>query len=537
MNSKPILWLFLSLSCAALIRIGTGTLKVYLPYRSESSSCQNTVSEYFDRTISMCCSKCPPGMKREVMCTNNADTMCKPCGLNQYTAYWNMLKKCMSCQAPCKEDQDMVQDCTSSTKRICQCKQGLHCIDSAKDTCNQCRKNTECKEGQGVVKQGTKDTDVKCAPCPPGTFSNKVSSTKPCQPHIDCTMLRRKILQNGTSTRDAVCSDELLPLPPALSWTPSALQTSSLTPTPQQLTYLTEVQPVSITSWTPVSTTPNRKPSTEELLPGQWAVVICVSSVIMIFVIIVMLACVLRRRAGRKPDLWNQNPNIPMKKTDPGEMVFLIGVNESDLEAAKAQIGSIEQKEYQIESVPGTEHSCSLSRSSSGSGSGGVRRKPGIGYSSKEEECTQTHHALAHFNNCSHIDSQEDQGYISRESRPSSGAPSPVMEFSGNPTVSVTINTGKCYVNCCHRLGAGSSGPVSAEEDCPAPAEEEGTEVDEGFPIQEEHKDSESENWKVAGVPVEAESEDCWQTCSSVQQLEDVKELQLPIQDTSGNMY
>ncbi|XP_048471189.1 uncharacterized protein LOC125486671 [Rhincodon typus] len=240
---------------------------------------------------------------------------------------------------------------------------------------------------------------------------------------------------------------------------------------------------------------------------------------------------------GRKPDLWNQNPNMPMKKADPVEMAVLIGVNESDLEAVKAQNGTIEQKEYQTESVPRTEHSCSLSRSSTGSGSGGIQRKPGIGYSSKEEERTQTHHAVAHLNNYSRIDSQEDQGYISRESRPSSGAPSPVMEFSGNPTVSVTINTGKCYVNCCHRLGDGSSGPVSAEEDYPAPAEEEGTEVDEGFPIQEEHKDSESENWKVAGVPVEAESEGCWQTCSSVQQLEDVKELQLPIQDTSGNMY
>ncbi|XP_060708294.1 tumor necrosis factor receptor superfamily member 1B-like isoform X1 [Hemiscyllium ocellatum] len=535
MSPQAVLWLSLSLTSAALIRIAPGTDEVYPPYKSESSTCLNETSEYFDSRISMCCTRCSPGMKREAPCTEKTNTKCQPCGQNQYTAFWNMLKKCLSCQVLCKEDQDMVQDCTPTTKRICQCKQGLHCIDSAKNTCNQCRRNTECKEGQGVIKPGTKDTDVECAPCPPGTFSNKVSSTEPCQPHVDCAVLRRKILQNGTSTRNAICGDEILPLLPTLRGTPSRPQPSS--PAPKQVTHLTEIEPISVTSWALVTIELNRTPPTKQLLAFHWVLAICVSSIVVILVIIMMLVCVLRRRTGRKPDLWNQNPNMPTKNADSVEMACLIGLTENELEAVKAQNGTLEQKECPTGTVARAEHSCSLSRSSNSSGSGGVQRKPGPGYSSKEEERPQTHLALAHLNNYSRIDSQEDQGYISRESRPSSGAPSPVMEFSGNPTVSVTINTGKCYVNCCHRPGDGASRPLSPEEDYPAPAEEEGTEVDEGFPIQEEHKDSESENWKEAGVPVEAESEGHWQTCNSVQRREDVKDLQLPIQDTSGKMY
>ncbi|XP_069771673.1 uncharacterized protein [Narcine bancroftii] len=91
----------------------------------------------------------------------------------------------------------------------------------------------------------------------------------------------------------------------------------------------------------------------------------------------------------------------------------------------------------------------SLPMKSSGD-SQGTRRKPDLGNGLKEEDRSQANFAAP--NNYSPMDCQEDQGYISRESRPSSGTPSPVLEFSGNPTVSVTINTGKCFVNCYYQL-------------------------------------------------------------------------------------
>ncbi|XP_038629382.1 tumor necrosis factor receptor superfamily member 1B-like isoform X2 [Scyliorhinus canicula] len=491
----------------------------------------------------MCCSRCSAGMRALQACTAVADTVCGSCGPNQYTEHWNTLKKCMACVAHCDKDQEMVQDCTSSSKRICQCREGMHCIDFTKDTCNRCRRNTECQTGLGVIKQGTKQSDVKCAPCPAGTFSNNVSSTEPCRPHTDCAMLRRKTSQNGTSTTNAICSNKLLP-PPAVT------RDASLTPRPSssaltQVTHMTEAEresaitPINEIS---VSPTPTLKPISEGFPTVHWVILICVFLfAILIAVPIVIMVC--RKTRGRKSDRWDQNANVPKGLNDPVDRVCLIAVPENALEAERPQDGMRVQDGDVTGSASRSERLCSLSRSSS-SGSGGVRKKPGIGSNAKEEEQAQTHLALSHLNNYSRIDSQEDQGYISRESRPSSGAPSPVMEFSGNPTVSVTINTGKCYVNCCHRQGGGAAGPVSAEEDFPAaeedfpaPEEEEGTEVDEGFPIQEEQKACEPEEWKEAGVPVEAESECCWRQYNSVQHCEDGERLQLPVQDTSGNTY
>ncbi|XP_078094976.1 uncharacterized protein LOC144509893 isoform X2 [Mustelus asterias] len=536
MSSGSLLYLVpvLSLSLAATLPRIAESLKVHLPYKSNSSTCLNTTTEYFNSRMGMCCSKCPPGMKMTVYCTANVDSVCEGCGSNQYTEHWNRLKKCIACVAPCDKDQEMILNCTVSTKRICQCHEGLHCIDSTKDTCNHCRRNTACQEGQGVIEQGTKQSDVKCAPCAAGTFSNTVSSTEPCHPHTDCALLWRKTLQNGTSTRDAICSKELTLHPPVRE-TSSTPRPSS--PALTQVTHTTKTEPGNVIARSitqiPDDTAPSRNPSPEGSQIIFWITVVCVPSIVVIILAFVTLMCVRHNIRGKKSELWDQNANVPKKMDDPVETVRLISVPESALEAVSSQNGVCEQNN----GVTGSQAECPCSPSrSNSSGSGGVRQKPGPGFSSKEEEQTQTHVALTHLNNYSRIDSQEDQGYISRESRPSSGAPSPVMEFNGNPTVSVTINTGKCYVNCCHRQGGGAPGPVSAEEDFPTP-EEEGTEVDEGFPIQEEQQASEPEKWKEAGVSVEAESECHWRQYNSVPHQEDGEELQLPVQDTSGNIY
>lgn len=110
------------------------------------------------------------------------------------------------------------------------------------------------------------------------------------------------------------------------------------------------------------------------------------------------------------------------------------------------------------------------------------------------------------------------------------------MEFSGNPTVSVTINTGKCFVNCYHCQEDKSSGPGLDVDQSRTPEEEQGIELDEGFPIQEEQRDSDSEKWKENGSSVVAMPQASWLD-NSVPHQEEGKESHLPVQDTSGNVY
>ncbi|XP_067873093.1 tumor necrosis factor receptor superfamily member 3-like [Heterodontus francisci] len=99
MISQTLLCLILSLSSAALP--GIGNPKVYPPNKSIRSTCQNLTTEYLDSRMKRCCSKCPPGTRILQLCTETSDTLCGECGLYQYTAFWNRLKKCIACEAPC----------------------------------------------------------------------------------------------------------------------------------------------------------------------------------------------------------------------------------------------------------------------------------------------------------------------------------------------------------------------------------------------------------------------------------------------------
>ncbi|XP_051895586.1 tumor necrosis factor receptor superfamily member 16-like [Pristis pectinata] len=488
----------------------------YPTIRKSLSDCSNKTTEYIARGLQLCCSKCRPGTHQLQACSKDMDTQCRPCGNNQYTAYWNTLKKCRGCEAQCSEDQEEVQACTSTSMRVCLCREGSYCIDAAGKTCNQCRKYSECKEGYGVIEQGTKDTDVKCAPCASGTFSDKVSYTEECRPHTECETKGRKTLRKGSSMNDTVCSELLLPMPPAQT---KAIPTS--TPQPSTLTQ--------VTHWTEKEE-PTMIHGTETSLDfssSSWLVVICVGIFALITVAVVITVCVNRKRKGRKPDL---KADVPVKNVSQMEAICLISGNEIEPEGVVPRNGTCGQNSG---ALPVGDQLPSLSRSSSGE-SRGVRRKPDVENSLKEEDQMQAHFAT--LNNYSQMDCQEDQGYISRESRPSSGTPSPVLEFIGNPTVSVTINTGKCFVNCCHCPEDKAAGPSSDEDQYHAPEEEEGIEVDEGFPIQEEQKDSESGKWKEDGGSVEAVQKDCW-WYNSVPHQEDGKESHLPVQDTSGNVY
>lgn len=439
-------------------------------------------------------------------CTKEMDTQCKPCGEKQFTAYWHRMKKCKGCAAQCSDDQEEVQPCTPTTMRVCHCRPGFYCIDPSDRTCNQCLKYHECKDGLGVITPGSKDADVKCAPCASGTFSDKISATETCRPHIKCAALGREILHEGNSREDAVCGDELQPRPP----TPRTIVATGAGGTPlPQVTPDTTVEPINKTLATGGKPPPH-------ILSRPWVLGIGFGGLALIVLVVVATVCLLHKRKGRNPDPKDE---VPPENVAQVETTCLISETE-----AKQVPGS---RSWEQNGGAGSLGS-SLSRSSSEESRG--TRKNGL----KEEDQLQTHVAL--LKNDSQADCQEDQGYISRESRPSSGTPSPIMEFSGNPTVSVTINTGKCFVNCYHCQEDKSSGPGLDVDQSRAPEEEQGIELDEGFPIQEEQRDSDSEKWKENGSSVVAMPQASWLD-NSVPHQEEGKESHLPVQDTSGNVY
>ena len=64
----------------------------------------------------------------------------------------------------------------------------------------------EKKELFSLYFAGTPTTDVQCEKCGPKTYSDLRSSTQPCQPFSDCSMLGG-VKDPGNSSKDNVCYD------------------------------------------------------------------------------------------------------------------------------------------------------------------------------------------------------------------------------------------------------------------------------------------------------------------------------------------
>lgn len=163
----------------------------------------------------------------------------------------------------------------------CGCRPGMYCTMDFKD-CSSCVRYRPCNVGYGVSKAGTSPTfslsfdenqgkilknpfffwssgtaesDVRCKPCPDGTFSDKDSSTEPCQPHRKWAEVRRlkiklwqlksrpvslsvclsscqgRVIRAGNATVDTVCQPgESFPNPARVFATPTT--DSAVTPTP-----------------------------------------------------------------------------------------------------------------------------------------------------------------------------------------------------------------------------------------------------------------------------------------------------------------
>ncbi|XP_032860910.2 tumor necrosis factor receptor superfamily member 21 isoform X3 [Tyto alba] len=89
--------------------------------------------------------------------------------------------------------------CTALTDRECTCLSGTF------QTNDTCVPYTVCPVGWGVRKKGTETEDVRCKPCPRGTFSDVPSSVMKCKTYTDCFGKNMVVIKPGTKESDNVC--------------------------------------------------------------------------------------------------------------------------------------------------------------------------------------------------------------------------------------------------------------------------------------------------------------------------------------------
>ncbi|KAF0880666.1 TNR1B factor, partial [Crocuta crocuta] len=200
-------------------------LPPYIP--KPGSSC--LLKEYFNQRTQMCCSKCPPGYHAQVLCNETSNTVCARCEDSTYTKLWNWVHECLSCGSRCTT---ATQACTPEQNRICACRPGWYCTFRRQEGCRLCAPQRKCLPGFGVAKPGTATSDVVCAPCGPGTFSDTTSSTDTCRPHRTCG----SVAIPGNATTDAICAS-VPPTPrvaprPASTSQPASTQPQKIEPTP-----------------------------------------------------------------------------------------------------------------------------------------------------------------------------------------------------------------------------------------------------------------------------------------------------------------
>ncbi|XP_054020365.1 tumor necrosis factor receptor superfamily member 11A [Dryobates pubescens] len=157
-----------------------------------------------------CCKKCEPGKYMSARCTSTSDTVCQPCGPNEYMDVWNEEDKCLLHKI-CDQGKALkeVAPGNSTSQRRCACTVGYHWSED----CDCCQRNTICAPGFGVKHPVQQDKDTMCIPCPRGSFSKVASSTNECKSWTNCTALGMKEILPGTDKSDAVCVERKVPEP------------------------------------------------------------------------------------------------------------------------------------------------------------------------------------------------------------------------------------------------------------------------------------------------------------------------------------
>ncbi|KAG7229389.1 hypothetical protein INR49_012780 [Caranx melampygus] len=131
-------------------------------------------------------------------CTATTQTQCAPCKDHHFTELYNYLPRCLYCNNFCTENQEVETECSAVRNRVCRCKEGFYWVNDF------CVRHSECEPGQGVLTQGTRQTDTVCETCPDGFFSNLSSALVPCVKHRECPSGQIALLPDSIY-QDTVC--------------------------------------------------------------------------------------------------------------------------------------------------------------------------------------------------------------------------------------------------------------------------------------------------------------------------------------------
>ncbi|XP_008587895.1 PREDICTED: tumor necrosis factor receptor superfamily member 1B, partial [Galeopterus variegatus] len=279
----------------------------FTPYAPESGSkCQP--EEYYDSRAQMCCSKCLPGYHAKEFCTKTSDTVCAPCEDSTYTQLWNWLPECLSCGSRCTSDQVETQACTPKQNRMCACRPGWYCALGQQERCRLCMPLSKCRPGFGVAKPATAMSNVVCAPCTPGTFSDTTSSTDACRPHRICSL----VAIPGNASMDAVCTSVSptlrVTLRPAGIPQPVSTRSQPLEPTPGP-----SIAPDTSLPFPMFPTHPAKELSTGSIsLPIGLIVGVAALSLL----IIGLVNCIILTHKKKKPSCLQREAKVPHLPAD-----------------------------------------------------------------------------------------------------------------------------------------------------------------------------------------------------------------------------
>ncbi|KAL2777959.1 tumor necrosis factor receptor superfamily member 11A isoform 3 precursor [Daubentonia madagascariensis] len=163
-------------------------------------------SERHYELLGRCCSKCEPGKYMSSKCTTASDSVCLPCGPDEYLDTWNEEDKCLL-HTVCDAGKALVaaDPGNRTAPRRCACTAGYHWSHD----CACCRRNSQCAPGLGAQHPVQLNKDTVCKPCLVGYFSDAFSSMDKCKPWTNCTLLGKTVEHPGTEKSDVVCSSSL----------------------------------------------------------------------------------------------------------------------------------------------------------------------------------------------------------------------------------------------------------------------------------------------------------------------------------------
>ncbi|XP_020851443.1 tumor necrosis factor receptor superfamily member 11A isoform X2 [Phascolarctos cinereus] len=155
-----------------------------------------------------CCTKCDPGKYMSAKCTATSESICLPCGPDEYIHTWNEEDKCLLHKV-CDSGKGLkvVHPGNRTFPRQCACTPGYHWSDDF----DSCQRNGKCGPGFEAENPLQPNEDPGCKPCLMGYFSNAFSSK--CKSWTNCTSLGMVEKTPGTDKSDVIC-DPLQPEKP-----------------------------------------------------------------------------------------------------------------------------------------------------------------------------------------------------------------------------------------------------------------------------------------------------------------------------------